>query len=159
MINMKILAMEKIGLAAAVMLLAAACGKNTVTESGYIPVSEGGQIYYESVGEGLPVILLHGRTLDVSMWDPQVQPLVGAGYRVRRNMPGPSTPFDILETAKKDAEIAAVKAEGVEAWKNRYYSRPSYWICSGGPKNSNNFLRYGTGNTDSKRHHGSHEGT
>ncbi len=196
--TLKQLYMGRTGLAAAVMLLVAACGKNTVTESGYIPVSEGGQIYYESVGEGLPVILLHGHTLDMRMWDPQVQPLVDAGYRVIRpemrgygrsskqrpgvqfthmddmltvmdslhidkahivglsmggfvagdmvamhpermisvtlssgvirNMPGPSTPFDSLETAKKDAEIAAVKAEGVEAWKKKWIEQ----LISGG---------------------------
>ena len=39
---------------------------------GYIPVSNGGQIYYEAEGEGEPVILLHGHTLDLRMWDPQM---------------------------------------------------------------------------------------
>lgn len=54
------------------------------TECGYIPVSSGGSIYYESVGSGSPVVLLHGHTLDLRMWDQQVQPLLDAGYRVIR---------------------------------------------------------------------------
>lgn len=52
-------------------------------ECGYIDVSEGGKIYYESVGEGTPVVLLHGHTLDLRMWDPQMDSLM-AHYRVIR---------------------------------------------------------------------------
>lgn len=43
--------------------------------SGYIPVSHGQWVYYESVGEGEPVLLLHGHTLDLRMWQPQVEVL------------------------------------------------------------------------------------
>ncbi len=71
-------------LLAAALTLLASCSKEAKTESGYIPVSHGGQIYYESIGEGTPVILLHGHTLDLRMWEPQVKPLVDAGYRVIR---------------------------------------------------------------------------
>ena len=70
-------------LSAALMLLAS-CSKEAKIESGYIPVSEGGKIYYESQGKGTPVILLHGHTLDMRMWDPQMRPLLDAGYRVIR---------------------------------------------------------------------------
>lgn len=52
--------------------------------SGYVTVSHGGQLYYESVGEGEPVLLLHGHTLDMRMWEPQVEALDSAGYRVIR---------------------------------------------------------------------------
>lgn len=52
-------------------------------ECGYVDVSDGGQIYYESVGQGDPVVLLHGHTLDLRMWDPQMDSLV-AHYRVIR---------------------------------------------------------------------------
>lgn len=52
-------------------------------ERGYIAVSEGGQIYYEAEGEGEPVVLLHGHTLDLRMWDPQMDSL-RAHYRVIR---------------------------------------------------------------------------
>ena len=53
-------------------------------ERGLIPVASGGRLYYESVGEGSPVILLHGHTLDSRMWAPQMQALLSAGYRVIR---------------------------------------------------------------------------
>ena len=51
--------------------------------SGYIPVSHGQWVYYESVGEGEPVLLLHGHTLDMRMWEPQVMALKDH-YRVIR---------------------------------------------------------------------------
>lgn len=38
---------------------------------GYIPVSGGAKLYYEEAGQGEPLILLHGNTLDTRMWDPQ----------------------------------------------------------------------------------------
>lgn len=40
---------------------------------GYVPVSHGQQVYYEIEGEGDPVLLLHGHTLDMRMWEPQVE--------------------------------------------------------------------------------------
>ena len=68
----------------AVTILLLSCSTQPKDESGYISVSDGAQIYYEAVGEGTPVILLHGHTLDLRMWDPQVKPLLEAGYRVIR---------------------------------------------------------------------------
>lgn len=53
-------------------------------QRGMIPVADGGLLYYESVGEGAPVLLLHGHTLDMRMWDPQLPALLSAGYRVIR---------------------------------------------------------------------------
>ena len=38
---------------------------------GYVPVSGEGKIYYEEKGEGEPLILLHGHSLDTRMWDLQ----------------------------------------------------------------------------------------
>jgi pimeloyl-ACP methyl ester carboxylesterase len=187
-------------LAAATMLLAS-CSTQPKVESGYIPVIDGGQIYYEAVGEGTPVILLHGHTLDLRMWDPQVKPLLEAGYRVIRpemrgyghsskqqpgqqfthlddmmtvmdslhiskahvvglsmgsfvasemvamhsdrlltatlasgnirNMPGPSTPFDSLELARKDSVIAQNLAQGIDKWKEEWIEK----LVSGGGSN------------------------
>ena len=187
-------------LAAATMLLAS-CSTQPKVESGYIPVMNGGQIYYEAVGEGTPVILLHGHTLDLRMWDPQVKPLLEAGYRVIRpemrgyghsskqqpgqqfthlddmmtvmdslhiakahvvglsmgsfvasemvakhsdrlltatlasgnirNMPGPSTPFDSLELARKDSVIAQNLAQGIDKWKEEWIEK----LVSGGGSN------------------------
>lgn len=52
-------------------------------ERGEVPVSNGGTIYYESEGQGTPVILLHGHTLDLRMWNPQMEALTKS-YRVIR---------------------------------------------------------------------------
>lgn len=45
----------------------------TPAESGYVPVAEGGKLYYESYGKGTPLILLHGHTLDRRMWRKQIE--------------------------------------------------------------------------------------
>ena len=180
-------------LLASTLAILASCSHKPSVESGYIPVSQGGSIYYESVGEGTPVILLHGHTLDLHMWDPQVKPLLDAGYRVIRpemrgyghsskqqpgqqfthlddmmtvmdslhlvkahvvglsmgsfvasemvamhsdrlltatlasgnirNMPGPSTPFDSLELARKDSVIAQNLAQGIDKWKEEWIEK------------------------------------
>ena len=50
-------------------LLLGACSPSSTT--GYIPVSGNGTIYYEEMGNGPTVILLHGHSLDTRMWDTQ----------------------------------------------------------------------------------------
>ena len=42
--------------------------------SGFVSVQDG-QLYYEVAGEGPPVVLLHGFSLDTRMWDAQVSTL------------------------------------------------------------------------------------
>jgi non-heme chloroperoxidase len=39
-------------------------------------------LYYEDLGSGTPVVLLHGWPLDSRSWEPQILPLLAAGYRV-----------------------------------------------------------------------------
>ena len=50
---------------------------------GYIPVAQEGRIYYRIEGRGEPLILLHGHSLDMRMWEPQMQALTSQ-YRVIR---------------------------------------------------------------------------
>ena len=52
------------------------------SETGYADV-DGAQIYYEIAGEGEPVVLVHGFTLDTRMWDDQFDAL-SARYKVVR---------------------------------------------------------------------------
>ena len=40
--------------------------------SGYVDISQNGKIYYEVYGEGEPLFLLHGHSLDRRMWQPQI---------------------------------------------------------------------------------------
>lgn len=53
-----------------------------ITTSGFIP-AEGADLYYEEVGDGPPVVLLHGGWLDLRQWDDQVVPF-SRGHRVIR---------------------------------------------------------------------------
>ncbi|MFD9412069.1 alpha/beta fold hydrolase [Streptomyces sp. NPDC059989] len=48
-----------------------------------VPV-EASELFYESAGEGPPVVLLHGGMLDLNMWDEQFSWLAGLGYHVIR---------------------------------------------------------------------------
>ncbi len=57
---------------------------SSAKERGLVSVANGGELYYESEGNGTPVILLHGHTLDMRMWQPQLPALLSAGYRVIR---------------------------------------------------------------------------
>lgn len=50
-------------------LLLGACTSSPTT--GHIPVSGDGTIYYEEMGSGPAVVLLHGHSLDTRMWDAQ----------------------------------------------------------------------------------------
>ncbi|NLF50540.1 MAG: alpha/beta hydrolase [Leptolinea sp.] len=52
------------------------------TEAGYLEI-DGGRLYYESAGDGTPVVLSHAGFLDSRMFDEIWEPLA-AGYRVIR---------------------------------------------------------------------------
>ncbi len=51
--------------------------------------------FYEDTGHGPPVVLIHGHSLDLRLWDAQVAPLVDAGYRVVR--------YDVRGHGRSDA--------------------------------------------------------
>jgi pimeloyl-ACP methyl ester carboxylesterase len=52
--------------------------------NGMIALADGGSIHFEDVGEGPAVVLLHPGLWDMRTWEPQIQPLVDAGFRVLR---------------------------------------------------------------------------
>ena len=41
-------------------------------------------VRYEDLGTGLPVVLLHAFPFDRAMWEPQLEPIAAAGFRVLR---------------------------------------------------------------------------
>jgi len=176
-----------------VLLSGCAGGKNAVTagavKSGYVPV-DGGRLYYEEMGAGTPVVLVHGHSLDRRMWDGQ-WPAFARRHRVIRYdvrgygrssqqsetlqfthvgdlltlmdslhlerahivglsmggfitadmlgvspqrmlsavmangnirmSPGPSEPVVPQEEAVRDSTVAAVRAEGIEVYKKRWF--------------------------------------
>lgn len=73
-----------------IALAASACGSNsnpvpaadTGARNGLVDVS-GGTLYYEVLGKGAPVILIHGGFGDRRMWDDQVAPLAQAFKVIR----------------------------------------------------------------------------
>lgn len=56
------------------------------------------QLHYQDFGQGKPVVLIHGWPLSGRTWEPQVGPLVAAGYRVitydRRGFGHSTQPWD-----------------------------------------------------------------
>ncbi len=57
-------------------------GRTARVETGYVEV-EGGRLYYETAGQGDPLILIHGGFLDRRMWDGQFETFA-RHYRVIR---------------------------------------------------------------------------
>ncbi|MBQ9356508.1 MAG: alpha/beta hydrolase [Prevotella sp.] len=66
-------------------LLLAAC---STYRSGYVAVSGGGRLYYEEKGEGEPLLLLHGHSLDRRMWDKQFTPFARHYRTIRLDFRG-----------------------------------------------------------------------
>ena len=52
-----------------------------IVETGYADVN-GARIYYETAGEGTPLVLVHGYTLDLRMWDDQFELLDPTSFGV-----------------------------------------------------------------------------
>ncbi len=77
------------GFGLALALFCAACDSNRETSAGPANLSsgsvavDGGSLYYETLGKGAPVILIHGGFGDRRMWDAQMEPLSQA-FRVIR---------------------------------------------------------------------------
>lgn len=46
------------------------------------------RLYYQSYGQGVPVVFLHGFGLDSRMWEPQIEPLARAFRVIRYNLRG-----------------------------------------------------------------------
>ena len=74
-----------------------------MADTGFVAVS-GGRLYYESIGSGPTVVLLHGGNLDCRMWDEQL-PILRSHFRVIRYDArgfGRSGPADTVYQAHTD---------------------------------------------------------
>lgn len=60
-------------LALCLIVCLSACSATDPVERGYVTMSHGGRMYYEAEGEGEPILFLHGHTLDMRMWEPQLE--------------------------------------------------------------------------------------
>jgi pimeloyl-ACP methyl ester carboxylesterase len=52
--------------------------------NGAVELADGAHLAFEDVGEGPAVLLVHPGLWDMRTWDPQIDPFVGAGFRVIR---------------------------------------------------------------------------
>jgi 3-oxoadipate enol-lactonase len=52
--------------------------------NGTVELPDGGHLAFEDVGDGPTVVLLHPGLWDMRTWDPQIEPLTDAGFRVIR---------------------------------------------------------------------------
>jgi sugar/nucleoside kinase (ribokinase family) len=50
-------------------------GKNIAQQAGYVEVGEGVQIYYESHGEGNPLVFIHAWSLSTRLWKSRYEDL------------------------------------------------------------------------------------
>ena len=50
-------------------------GKNIAQQTGYVEVGEGVHLYYESHGEGNPLVFIHAWSLSTRLWQEQVHAL------------------------------------------------------------------------------------
>lgn len=70
------------------------------------------EIHYEDVGEGRPVVLIHGWPLSGRSWESQIGPLVDAGFRVvtydRRGFGWSSQPWNGYEYDTFAADLRAL---------------------------------------------------
>jgi pimeloyl-ACP methyl ester carboxylesterase len=70
------------------LALQVAIGTNADVQSGYVDVEGGGQLYYEAVGSGEPVVLIHGNAGDRRHWDQQFHALPENFFVIRYDARG-----------------------------------------------------------------------
>ena len=63
------------------------CGCSSF-KTGFIPLDDGGKLYYEEKGKGEPLILLHGHSLDTRMWDEQFSAFAHGFHTIRFDFRG-----------------------------------------------------------------------
>lgn len=74
-------------------------------EHGFAEV-EGTRLYYETAGSGPPIVLLHGFTLDHSIWDGQMDAFAASHQVIRYDLrgfgqsPPPSAPYAHVDDLK-----------------------------------------------------------
>ena len=106
------------GIAVGILLMISGC--SSPVRSG---VTDGG-IFFESVGSGLPVVLIHGFSLDRRMWDEQVELLRDSYQVVRYDLRGhgnsgpPDVPFqphaDLLDATGIEKAVLVGLSAGAE---------------------------------------------
>ena len=98
------------GTMAALFVLLAAMTAGAETRSGYVDVEGGGQLYYEAVGSGEPVVLIHGNAGDRRHWDRQFHALGEDFFVIRYDARGygrSSLPTDGVTYSNHD-DLAAL---------------------------------------------------
>ena len=87
-----------IRLALITLLISACGGEKSETLTGFLEI-DGVNVYYEMMGEGLPLVLIHGGGLDRRMWDDQFDTFSELYQVIRYDIPGfgksdtPTSPF------------------------------------------------------------------
>jgi 3-oxoadipate enol-lactonase len=83
---------------------------------GTLALADGGTFHFEDVGDGPAVVLLHPGLWDMRTWEPQIAPLLEAGFRVLRfdqrgygNSSMPDRPYSSVEDA-----IALMDERGID---------------------------------------------
>lgn len=76
-------------------------------ESGFVDV-DGGKLYYESTGDGQPVVLIHGFTLDRRMWDNEFNALSGDFRVIRYDLRGHGKSSGISKSFDHVSDLAAL---------------------------------------------------
>src|SRR5205807_719082 len=92
--------------------------------------ADGARLRYRDEGQGPPVVLVHGWTLDLEMWDPQVDALRSAFRLVRLDRRGhgqsggvPAPGHDALDLAALCRHLGLARGALLQAMIERYPAR------------------------------------